>query len=141
ILEVATDKVDSDVPAPVSGILKAQLFAENSVAQVGDVIATLEVDEADSNETVDTEVPVATETIEAEEIPGIDQLDVDETPTPASSTDGTGRFYSPLVKNIAAEEGISPEELERIPGTGNEGRITNQDILDYVAAKKTRENP
>src|SRR5690554_4124353 len=69
ILEVATDKVDSDVPSPVSGTLKAQLFTENSVAQVGDVIATLEVDEADTNAngTVEAVSPVVSDTIEPEE--------------------------------------------------------------------------
>src|SRR5690606_24964496 len=107
ILEVATDKVDSDVPSPVSGTLRDQLFTENAVAQVGDVIATIEVDGAGDNETIDDKT-IDYETIETEEIPGMDQLHVDETPSPppAKGKDVTSRFYSPLVKNIAAEEGI-----------------------------------
>ena len=141
ILEVATDKVDSDVPSPVSGTLREQLFTENAVAQVGDVIAIIEVDEADSNETTDAVVPLDNDTIKTEEIPGMDQLQVDEVPSPAPAKDkDTGsRFYSPLVKNIAAEENISLAELERIPGTGSEGRLTKQDLLDYVANRNVRE--
>ncbi|MEC3880947.1 dihydrolipoamide acetyltransferase family protein [Parapedobacter sp. 10938] len=143
ILEVATDKVDSDVPAPVSGTLKAQLFTENSVAQVGDVIATLEVEEADANGTVETVSPVVSDTIEAEEIPGIDQLQDNETTTSSSSPskDGASKFYSPLVKNIAAEEGMSTQELDSIPGTGNEGRVTKQDVLDYLTWKNDPDGP
>lgn len=136
ILEVATDKVDSDVPSPVSGTLRDQLFTENAVAQVGDVIATIEVDGAGDNETIDDKT-IDYETIETEEIPGMDQLHVDETPSPppAKGKDVTSRFYSPLVKNIAAEEGIPLDELEHIPGTGSEGRLTKQDVLDYLAQK------
>lgn len=129
ILEVATDKVDSDVPSPVSGTLSEQLFSENSIAQVGDVIAIIEADGGDSDDAV------ATKAIIAEEIPGIDQLDADAASTTLPSKDA-GRFYSPLVKNIAAEEGISLDELDRIPGTGNDGRVTKRDILDYLAAKE-----
>ena len=130
VLEVATDKVDSDVPSPVSGTLKEQLFTENSVAQVGDVIALLEVDEADSNES-----------LEAGEIPGVAQLENDEVSSPLPSKDTSARFYSPLVKNIAAEEGIAAEELDSIPGTGNEGRVTKQDVLDYLAWKNNPNGP
>src|SRR5690606_31332553 len=80
ILELATDKVDSDVPSPVSGTLKAQLFAEDSVAQVGDIIATIEVDGAGSNEITDTAEPVDGDMASVEEIPGIDQLESPELP-------------------------------------------------------------
>lgn len=137
ILEVATDKVDSDVPSPVSGTLREQLFTESSVAQVGDVIATIDVDDADGNETTEVAAPVDNDTIEAEEIPGMAQLDAGEvsSPTSAKDKDGSSRFYSPLVKNIAAEEGISLDELEHVPGTGSEGRLTKQDVLDYLAWK------
>lgn len=128
VLEVATDKVDSDVPSPVSGTLKEQLFNENSVAQVGDAIAIIEVEDDDSDGTI------AMEPIITEEIPGVDQLDADSPSAPLPSKD-TGRFYSPLVKNIATEEGISADELERIPGTGSDGRVTKQDMLDYLATK------
>lgn len=141
ILEIATDKVDSDVPSPISGTLKEQLFTADQVAQVGDIIATIETEAGTDNseeESVETspsvhESPsgeeIAPDT--EEEIPGIDQLTA-QTPQKSQSS----RFYSPLVKNIAAEEGIGSEELDSIPGTGSEGRVTKQDILDYVAGKK-----
>src|SRR5690606_7017258 len=98
VLEIATDKVDSDVPAPVSGILKEQLFAENDIAQVGEVIATIETEGEEEPEEAQPEVPQA----EAAEpaIPGIDQLESTDhvaVPTAAPSSDNAGsRFYSPL---------------------------------------------
>ncbi len=139
ILEIATDKVDSDVPSPVAGTLKEQLFAENAVAQVGDVIAILEIageasTETTAENTADEPETVVDEIVEVE-IPGTEQLAPTEQPQHTKASDG--RFYSPLVKNIAAEEGISMEELNNIPGTGNEERVTKQDILDYIAAKKS----
>ncbi|MFB2118687.1 dihydrolipoamide acetyltransferase family protein [Parapedobacter sp. 2B3] len=140
ILEVATDKVDSDVPSPVSGTLKEQLFTENSVAQVGDIIATIEVDGADGNEPVEV-AEVDTDAVEAADIPGVDQLDIDDTPASAKDKDATTRFYSPLVKNIAAEEGITTQELDSIPGTGHDGRVTKQDVLDYLAWKNNPDGP
>ncbi|MGK6353000.1 dihydrolipoamide acetyltransferase family protein [Parapedobacter sp. DT-150] len=142
ILEVATDKVDSDVPSPVSGILKEQLFDENSIVQVGDVIALIEVAGEDAEvvsepdgQVVETavETEVATEP-DTTDIPGIEQLEDPEQEQPTKNPDA--RFYSPLVKSIAAEEGIANEELDAIPGTGSDGRVTKQDILDYLAWKK-----
>ncbi|HWK98413.1 MAG TPA: dihydrolipoamide acetyltransferase family protein, partial [Parapedobacter sp.] len=81
--------------------------------------------------------------IETEEIPGMDQLHVDEIPSPppAKDKDVTSRFYSPLVKNIAAEEGIPLAELEHVPGSGSDGRLTKQDVLDYLAWKKDPDGP
>ncbi len=140
ILEVATDKVDSDVPSPVSGTLKEQFFAENSIAQVGDIIATIEVEGDEPAATEGTEGAAVDDT-EAQAIPGIDQLEASTAPSASISKEPTGRFYSPLVKNIAAEEGITPEELDSIAGTGNEGRVTKQDILDYLARKSVEEKP
>ncbi len=141
ILEVATDKVDSDVPSPVSGILKEQLFPENAIAQVGEVIAIIEVaGEAEAAITVEIDQPIETdiENATSNEIPGIEQLETAKAPELAKNSEG--RFYSPLVKNIAAEEGISIEELDGIPGSGSDGRVTKQDILDYVAVKKEKIN-
>src|SRR5690606_11184613 len=116
ILEVATDKVDSDVPSSVSGILNEELFNENSIAQVGDIIATIDVENVDGDEDI-TRKPLT-----VEEIHGMDQLstDTEETPKPLSAQNASSRFYSPLVKNIAAEEGIPADELDLIPGTGND---------------------
>ncbi len=136
VLEIATDKVDSDVPSPVSGILKEQLVAENDIAQIGDVIAVIEVDgEGERTETVDEPANEAM----VEDIPGLPQLE--ENPSEESHKANGSRFYSPLVKNIAAEEGITIEELDGIPGTGNDGRVTKQDVLDYLARKKDIYSP
>jgi len=142
ILEIATDKVDSEVPAPVAGTLVKQLYKEDDVVQVGDVIAIIETEgtsgTADLSAQNAAEEPApATENIaapepeeeQAEVIPGMAQLSQIET-TPESD-----RFYSPLVKNIASQEGISLSELETIPGTGADGRLTKDDLLKYISGK------
>lgn len=136
IVEIATDKVDSDVPSPVSGILKEQLCAENNVVQVGQVLAVIEVDGQEVS------ASVAAETIEvvAAEVPYVptassaENAVVEEIKNTEITSTG-GRFYSPLVKNIASEEGITQDELDRISGTGSEGRVTKQDVLDYLASR------
>lgn len=140
VLEIATDKVDSDVPSPVAGILKEQRFAENAVAQVGDVIAIIETEAAADEKTTDERDrrSSATESVEPSDttdVPGMEQLQ--ETKSESVSKGSEGRFYSPLVKNIASEEGISAAELDSIPGTGSEGRVTKQDVLNYLEAKRS----
>lgn len=138
VMEIATDKVDSEVPSPVSGKLIQQLCSENEVVQVGAVIAIIETEGGDEAQ----EAPAATAApqeinipeqatnapVTSESIPGLDQLEVKQT----EESKGSGRFYSPLVKNIAAQEGISVEELDKIPGTGAEGRLTKDDLLNYL---------
>jgi len=146
VLDIATDKVDSEIPSPVSGKLLEQLFKEDEVAQVGDVIAVLEVedsgeDESESDnlapkinaEPIETEVVFAQPPIPETEIPGTELLEESSKPIDFGSSN---RFYSPLVRNIAAEEGVGLDELETIKGSGLEGRITKQDILNFVASKK-----
>lgn len=138
VMEIATDKVDSEVPSPVSGKLIQQLCSENEVVQVGAVIAIIETEGGDETEeahaivTEPQEISVAEEALNepiiSEQIPGIDQLEVKQT----EENKGSGRFYSPLVKNIAAQEGINVEELDKIPGTGAEGRLTKDDLLNYL---------
>ncbi|MFD2555855.1 dihydrolipoamide acetyltransferase family protein [Sphingobacterium tabacisoli] len=141
VVEVATDKVDSEVPSPVQGILKEILFEEGQVAQVGDVIALLEVEGAG-----DVEEPVATTAVEAttyEEkkhetsIPGLDVLERQSTVSPTRERSATNeeRFYSPLVKSIAQQEGLSTEELGEISGSGSDGRVTKQDVLNYISQR------
>lgn len=130
VLEIATDKVDSEVPSPVEGTLVKMLFNVDDVVQVGQAIAIIETEGEGA-----TEAPAAaaTETPKAVEA-------VAETVTKAAETASTteivknsnGRFYSPLVRNIAKEEGISQAELDGIDGTGLEGRVTKNDILSYV---------
>jgi 2-oxoglutarate dehydrogenase E2 component (dihydrolipoamide succinyltransferase) len=125
VLEIATDKVDSEVPSPIAGKLIKQLFSEDDVVQVGDVIAIIETDGEQPEEE-----PI--EDIQPE--PGI--------PAPVSSSvttetsQASERFYSPLVKNIAAQEGIAFSELESIQGTGAEGRLTKDDLLKYISSQK-----
>ena len=138
IVEVATDKVDSDVPSEVEGILIEKKFQVNEIAQVGDVIAVIEI--AGSGETSEEEV-VSEPLPEVKEIPKEDPIAVIEAAvssaqttvqTPTISSSDTSRFYSPLVKNIAKEEGIALDELENIQGTGDKGRVTKKDILGYI---------
>jgi 2-oxoglutarate dehydrogenase E2 component (dihydrolipoamide succinyltransferase) len=138
VMEIATDKVDSEVPSPVSGKLIQQLCSENEVVQVGAAIAIIEIEgdeEAEetplaAGEPQEINIPEETvnEPIISESVPGLDQLEVKHT----EESKGSGRFYSPLVKNIAAQEGISVEELDKIPGTGAEGRLTKDDLLNYL---------
>lgn len=144
VMEIATDKVDSEVPSPVSGKLVEQLCNENDVVQVGSVIAIIETDEAEESEEAAPEtnigekeeinIPEITEEapVLSEPIPGLEQLDVKPAEAGGESFKNSARFYSPLVKNIAAQEGISVEELDKIPGTGAEGRLTKDDLLNYL---------
>ncbi len=136
VLEIATDKVDSEVPSPVSGTLVKTLFNEGDVVKVGAVIAIIETEagSAASSAPSTTSAPVA-----ASSAPGIKEVEEKVAAAPAASNiQSSGeRFYSPLVKSIASNEGISQVELDAIKGTGSEGRVTKQDILDYVANKKS----
>lgn len=133
VVEVATDKVDSEVPSPVQGTLKEILFEEGQVVQVGDVIALLEIE---GGEEVN-EAPVAEVTI-----PGIDKLERPEITPPILHKDvSEERFYSPLVRSIAQQEGLSSEELGTIVGSGTEGRVTKQDVLDYINLRSASTKP
>lgn len=181
VMEIATDKVDSEVPSPVSGKLLERFYKDNDVVQVGAVIAIIET--ADPEEIVAQQVtvnapvvesvhtpppvpeikvtapvvevhqpvvtadmpppipqspeikqPVFTEQREelAQPVPYTEQLENNDEPKPEDGLKNGLRFYSPLVKNIAAQEGISNAELDKIPGTGAEGRLTKDDLLNYL---------
>ncbi|TJZ52474.1 2-oxo acid dehydrogenase subunit E2 [Sphingobacterium olei] len=139
VVEIATDKVDSDVPSPVAGKLKEILFREGEVVQVGAVIAILEVEGESGVEEVERQAEVPEEKFEVV-APGLDALEMENKALPSQDTVQTtitneNRFYSPLVKSIAQEEGIAQDELDRILGSGSDGRVTKQDVLDYIAAK------
>ena len=127
VLEIATDKVDSEVPSEVSGVLVEQLFQVNDLVQVGQTIAIIE-----------TEGGAVTESVGANEAPeeavAIEKAIEVAKETVLAPVDFTesDKFLSPLVKNIAKEEGISIAELQTISGTGKEGRITKADILEYI---------
>ena len=131
VLEIATDKVDSEVPSEVSGTLVEILFNVDDVVQVGQTIAIIETEggAVASTPEVKSEAPVAVaevaKTIEA----------AIETSAPADFSpdySGSEKFFSPLVKNIAKEEGISLAELESIVGSGKDGRVNKEDLLNYI---------
>lgn len=147
VVEIATDKVDSDVPSPVNGVLKEKLCGEGDVVQVGEALALIEIEdedvETDISEQEQLSVPSASDTAEKEEeenidlenIPGITSLNKEET---VSSSHSSYRFYSPLVRSIAEQEGISEEELQAIKGSGAEGRLTKHDLLGYIENRGER---
>lgn len=143
VLEIATDKVDTEVPAPFAGKLVEICFQVNDVAPIGSVLAKIEV--AGENNMVASapiEIPTAASTPiveEIESIPYVPAAPVNTAPQETSNTEA--RFYSPLVLNIAQSEGISLSDLEKIPGTGSGGRVSKKDILNWVAAKKSGTTP
>jgi 2-oxoglutarate dehydrogenase E2 component (dihydrolipoamide succinyltransferase) len=148
ILEIATDKVDSEVPAPSDGVLSKKLYEEDDVVKVGEAVALIEAEAGEQEEApaIDTKSDLnGKETVQKEE----------KEPAPAAVTQaenlvnaGTetaqaeiprsanGNFYSPLVRSIAAEENISLEELEKLNGSGAEGRVTKSDILSYLEQRQ-----
>ena len=112
LFEVATDKVDSEIPSPVNGIIKSILFKENDIVSVGEVVAIIEKDSTGKDEEVK---PVT---------------------LPAAKTEPKKRFYSPLVMNIAKHENVTLEELETITGSGEKGRVQKKDILEHIAKRR-----
>ncbi|SEN84129.1 2-oxoglutarate dehydrogenase E2 component (dihydrolipoamide succinyltransferase) [Flavobacterium sp. CF108] len=133
VLEIATDKVDSEVPSEVSGILVEQLFGKDDLVQVGQTIAIIETEGGD--------VPAATSVVEAAapaeavEIEKTIEAVKEEVAAPQDFS-GSEKFLSPLVKNIAKEEGVSLTELDNIQGSGKDGRVTKDDILKYIEDRK-----
>ena len=136
ILEIATDKVDSEVPSTVAGVLTEILFNENDVVPIGTVIARIET--AASNgipapaQTTSKPTAEPVNTHLEENIPYAPMI---SEPVNVPNA-GSNKFYSTLVLNIANSEGVSMSDLENIPGTGNENRVTKKDILQYIADKK-----
>ncbi len=145
LLDIATDKVDSEVPSTAAGIVEEILYKVDDVVPIGAVIARIRTSveaggsqqEAVGNQqsavssqqsAVGSRQPVVQEAAQ--------EAVVVETYKTPKQNGSSGRFYSPLVLNIAASEGVSMTELENIPGTGNEGRVTKKDILQYVSQKR-----
>jgi 2-oxoglutarate dehydrogenase E2 component (dihydrolipoamide succinyltransferase) len=136
VLEIATDKVDSEVPSEVTGVLVEKLFDVDDVIQVGQTIAIIEIAGVgvipeisipeEENELIPTK-----EIIAAVAAPALKNVS-----SVVQSSDS--RFYSPLVKNIAVAEGISQQELDQISGTGKDGRVTKNDILKFVENRSTQ---
>ena len=155
VLDIATDKVDSEIPSPVEGIITEILYPENNVVPVGNVIAKIETN-ADSvaphiiepvaeviipEPIVEAPLPVFVPEPEPVVIvppPPIVEESIPFQPSQniPKMTPGNNRFFSPLVLNIANSEGISLSELEKIPGTGADGRVSKKDIIQYIADKR-----
>jgi 2-oxoglutarate dehydrogenase E2 component (dihydrolipoamide succinyltransferase) len=133
VLEIATDKVDSEVPSEVSGTLVEILFQVDDVVQVGQTIAIIETEGGAIAVTpeVKSEVPVA-----VSEVSKTVEVAI-ETSAPADFS-GSDKFFSPLVKNMAKAEGISLTELESISGSGKDGRVNKEDILKYIESRKSQ---
>jgi len=158
VLEIATDKVDSDVPSEVSGVLIEKKFSENEVVQVGEVMAVIETEGEDPDNKALSEVdsPKEKEKKEAsitkdytltlpEPLPQFESVSktVDDPKSifsPEKSINNS-KFLSPLVKSIAKEEGLSQEELKRIKGTGKDNRITKKDILVFLSQRSNFSSP
>ena len=135
VVEIATDKVDSEVPSSVEGTLVKKLFEADEIVKVGEVFAIVETDR---------EVEITTSNIEKTVVaasPEVAAAQVEEQVAQIQESVQTlnqgSRFYSPLVRSIASEEGVSLNELEQISGTGKEGRVTKSDILAYLKNKMT----
>jgi len=134
LLEIATDKVDSEIPSPVEGVVKKVLFSQDETVAVGTVIAIIDLD-GESGE--DSDTSVSEKEVVADEkqtqIPTTTESDL----SGGSVKSESGKFYSPLVKKIASEEGISGAELDSITGSGTGGRVQKKDILAYLEARKS----
>ena len=139
VLDIATDKVDSEVPSTVEGVIESILFNVNDVVPVGGVIARIKTSSAEtiSSTPVITKPPQEQVSNQKTQEAVVVETVQHTSAKPQQTNGSSGRFYSPLVLNIAASEGISMTELERIAGSGNEGRITKKDILQYVSIKKS----
>ncbi len=138
VLEIATDKVDSEVPSTAEGTITEILFKENDVVPVGTVIARLDTVGAGNGAAPQpAAAPASSGYTPSRPQPATQAAPSMASVAPASASGGEGsRFYSPLVLNIAGKEGISMTELENIQGTGNEGRVTKKDILNYVSNRQ-----
>lgn len=135
VLEIATDKVDSEVPSEVSGVLVEKLFGKDDLVQVGQTIAIIET-EGDNAAVSIQEVPDAV----VEEIEKTVEVAKETVSAPVSFFE-SDKFFSPLVKNIAKAEGVSLAELDSIAGSGKDGRITKDDILDYIKNRRSQPAP
>ena len=141
IVEIATDKVDSEIPSTEAGILVKQLYQDGDVVKVGDPVAMINTEGgASASAPVASAAPVpapaaveAAIPVEAAVAAIEKQIEAAQPVSEPLNNDGGSRFYSPLVLNIARAEGISMSQLESLPGTGKDGRVTKADILDFVA--------
>ena len=140
VLEISTDKVDSEVPSPVEGILRKILFEVNDVVGIGQAVAIIEVEgtESISQSPAAAMEPTQVPSPSTTEAPSISISTPKPAVVEARSQSDSNVFFSPLVRNIAREESISVEELEQIPGSGKNGRVTKADMLAYIASQKNK---
>ncbi len=145
ILEISTDKVDTEVPSPESGTVSELLYKEGDVVEVGKVIAKLETNgeaksapsEKPKEDLKETKAEFKEELKQSPVSAEEKKIEIDLKPS-ASPGSGEGKFYSPLVLNIAQKEGIGFDELEKINGTGVDSRVTKKDILNYLKERTTK---
>lgn len=136
VLDIATDKVDSEVPSTAEGIIDQLLYKVNDVVPIGAVIAKIKV----AAESGQQATPVEPKK-EYEEAKVVEEIPYQPTTNNSNGSKPAMRFYSPLVLNIAASEGISMSQLENIPGTGQDGRVSKKDILAFVASQSMSHRP
>lgn len=142
ILDIATDKVDSEVPSTAEGIITEILFKENDVVAIGTVIARIKTGHSENQSLASNEPNNNINKPQYEDAKVVEHIPFAPSAEPASISANNGlRFYSPLVLNIAQSEGISMSELEHVPGTGQEGRVSKKDILSYIENKRTSHKP
>lgn len=142
ILEIATDKVDSEVPSTTEGILTEILYKENDVVPIGTVIARINTNAAAPQSEAEPSTTQSTSSLQddgdddiEEQVPFVPKAT--SLPPKTASGGANNKFFSPLVLNIANSEGLALSELENIPGTGNDGRVTKSDVLAYIGDKKS----
>ena len=152
LVEIATDKVDSDVPSEYKGKLIKKNFEVDDIVKVGEVIAEIETEMIDNDQPIikpkETKKEIIqvesdeepSDEIELDDIPSLELLDKENPIDSLKDETKTDKFYSPLVKNIAKKEKISNQELDSIVGSGKDGRVTKQDILSYVSSRSNNEN-
>ena len=147
LVEIATDKVDSDVPSEYKGKLIKKNFEVDDIVKVGEVIAEIETEMIENDQPIikpkETKKEIIqvesdekpSDEIELDDIPSLELLDKENLTDSLKDETKTDKFYSPLVKNIAKKEKISNQELDSIVGSGKDGRVTKQDILSYVSSR------
>ena len=152
LVEIATDKVDSDVPSEYKGKLIKKNFEVDDIVKVGEVIAEIETEMIENDQPIikpkETKKEVIqlesdekpSDEIELDDIPSLELLDKENLIHSLKDETKTDKFYSPLVKNIAKKEKISNQELDSIVGSGKDGRVTKQDILSYVSSRSNNAN-
>jgi 2-oxoglutarate dehydrogenase E2 component (dihydrolipoamide succinyltransferase) len=143
LVEVATDKVDNELPSEAAGVLIKKLFEKDEVVQVGQVIAIISTGGAtESVNPVSTSQVSENNTVkEAAPVAVVASSNGQDSQIAITKSGPSGRFYSPLVRSIAKEEGITMQQLETIDGSGDQNRVTKKDILNYIQTKGTTAQP